>query len=466
MPPPTVPHLDLQDRAEDSTVLRVLRSTGFRLAVLHTAVFIVSAMALVAFIYWATAGAVNRQIDAAIRADVLALADRYREGGHAGLVEAIERRITEDADNEAMYILIDSDGRRVAGNVDRWPAIVPGEEWFELQLERGGDRSVARAYQFLMPGGYRLLVGRDAQERIRLRDLIVDALLWAMAMIMVFAVLGGVLVRRMLLKRMQDVSETAMTISQGNLSRRVATGERGDEFDMLGRTVNRMLDQIERLMNGVREVSNAIAHDLRTPIARVRARLEEGLRQPPDAAADRATLERTIAELDNVIAIFQALLRIAEIEAGARRAAFATVDLSRLLADAVEIYSASAEEKGQRMSLEVPAGLRIVGDRDLILQAVANLLDNAVKYTPGGGSILLSGRALGGEAEIIVADTGQGLPEAERARVTERFYRTEQSRSTPGSGLGLALVQAVAQLHNGSLRFEDNAPGLRAVLTL
>jgi len=428
-------------------------------------VFIASALALVAFIYWATTGAVNRQIDAAIRADVLALADHYREGGQTALIEAIQRRV-EDTSNETMYMLVGQNRLRLAGDIDEWPEILPGVEWVELELSRGGVRSLARAYQFLLPGGSRLLVGRDAQERLRLRGLIVDALLWAMAMIMVFGVLGGVLVRRVLLRRMQDVSATAVAIAQGDLARRVAVGARGDEFDLLGRTVNRMLDQIERLMDGVRQVSNAIAHDLRTPIARVRGRLEEALRQPPDSAADRATLERTIADLDNVIMIFQALLRIAEIEAGARRAAFAGVNLSQLLADAVEIYGASAEEKGQRMELDVPDGLFVVGDRDLILQAVANLLDNAVKYTPAGGSILVSGRALGGGAEIVVADSGQGLPEAERARVTERFYRAEQSRTTPGSGLGLALVQAVAQLHNGSLRFEDNAPGLRAVLTL
>jgi signal transduction histidine kinase len=230
-----------------------------------------------------------------------------------------------------------------------------------------------------------------------------------------------------------------------------------------------MLDRIGVLMDGVRQVSNAIAHDLRTPIARTRARLEEALRDAQGEAELRTAMERGIAELDGIIAVFKAILRIAEIEAGARRSAFAPFDLSQLLADAAELYEAVAEEKGVWLDAAPTAGLVMVGDRDLVLQAVANLLDNAIKFTPPGGRVQLAASRRGEVVEIVVADTGPGIPESERPRVTERFYRAEASRGTPGSGLGLTLVEAVAHLHAGSLNFgsdPEGGPGLRAVLRL
>ncbi|MEJ0019286.1 MAG: HAMP domain-containing sensor histidine kinase [Acetobacteraceae bacterium] len=241
---------------------------------------------------------------------------------------------------------------------------------------------------------------------------------------------------------------------------------RGDEFDQLAETINEMLDRMARLMEGVREVSNAIAHDLRTPITRARARLEDAAVHAETVAELRAAIERAIADLDGIVAVFQALLRIAEIEAGSRRAAFASLDLAPLLADVAELYGALAEEQGIALSTSVPERLPTYGDRELIQQAVANLLDNAVKFSPPGAAVRLSARATPVGAEIVVTDQGPGIPEGDRARAAERFFRGESARSTPGSGLGLALVQAVAQLHGGGLRLDDAGPGLIATLAL
>jgi signal transduction histidine kinase len=263
-----------------------------------------------------------------------------------------------------------------------------------------------------------------------------------------------------------DISRTTAAIGAGDLSRRVQISGRGDEFDHLAETINDMLERIGRLMDGVREVSNAIAHDLRTPITRARARLEDALAHAAGETDLRAAIERAEADLDGIVAIFQAILRIAEIEAGARRSAFTTVDLAPLLADLAEFYGAVAEERGIAFASQSPARFTVSGDRDMIQQAVANLLDNALKFSPPGGEIRLIGEDGGDTLRIIVSDQGPGIPEAERRHVTERFYRGESARNTPGSGLGLALAVAVAQLHDGTLTLGDNAPGLRAILTL
>jgi signal transduction histidine kinase len=245
-----------------------------------------------------------------------------------------------------------------------------------------------------------------------------------------------------------------------------ARSGRGDEFDQLADTINDMLDRIARLMDGVRQVSNAIAHDLRTPITRARGRLEEAAARARTPGEMHAAIERAIADLDGIIAIFQGLLRIAEIEAGSRRSAFAPVEAARLLRDVAELYDVVAEEKDVRLMVSAPASLPAYGDRELIQQAVANLVDNAVKFSPAGSVVRLSGQPVEGGIEITVTDQGPGIPPAERARATERFFRGETARSTPGSGLGLALVQAIAQLHGGGLTLEDAGPGLLVRLRL
>lgn len=442
-------------------VLGLMSSAGFRFALVFGATFVGAALAFSALLWWGTAGALDRQTDATVRADAIALTERWRDGGPSAATAAIEERLANDVENQALYLLVTPDGRHVAGNLDRWPqaADAPGAWAYEAVL-RDGTLTEARLHDVDLPGGYRLIVGRDIAVKLRLRTLLAEGLAMSLGGAVLFALGGAWLLRRSLETRLRPVYDTAAAIAGGDLSHRVPRARRSDEFDRLAGTMNNMLDQIDRLMVGVRGVSDAIAHDLRTPIARARAKLEDALATAPDDLALRAAVEQGIADLDNISRIFQALLRITEAETGARRAAFGAVDLASLLADAVEIYGAMAEAAGQTLNTTLPAQLDITGDRDLLLQAVANLLDNAVKFSPPGGTITLSARALRrGGAEIVVADDGPGLRREDRARAGERFFRADASRATPGSGLGLSLVVAVAHLHDGRLALEDAAPG-------
>jgi signal transduction histidine kinase len=451
-----------------SPTRRLLRSAGFRFAAIYALLLAASAAALALFLWWSTAGLLDRQTTAAIQADAQSLSERFGTGGLPALVLTIEDRLTQNVEDDAIYLLVDPAGHRLAGNLTHWPqgASAQSGEWYELPIERAGMRSVAVVQSFTLPGGFRLLIGRDAQARAQLRRLLTGAFLWAVVVVVAMASAGALVVRSLFRRALANVSATAMAIAGGDFSQRVRLSGRGDEFDQLAETINDMLDRMARLMEGVREVSNAIAHDLRTPITRARARLEDASVHAETVGQLRAAIERATADLDGIVAVFQALLRIAEIEAGSRRAAFATVDVAPLLADVAELYGAVAEEKGIALTVRTPASLTTFGDRELIQQAVANLVDNAVKFSPPGGAVTLSAAGTRAGIDVTVADQGPGIPPADRERAAERFFRGESARNSPGAGLGLALVQAVAQLHGGSLRLAEAAPGLIVTLAL
>lgn len=446
---------------------RVFRSAGLRFGVIYAGLFWVSAAALAAFLWWSTAGLLERQTESAIDTDAQSLSERYVQGGVAALVETIRQRVDNNIDDDAIYLLVDAGYRHVAGNLDSWPAAVTLDvDQAELKITRAGAASLAMVHRFQLAEGYHLLVGRDVEAKSQLRRMMADAMIWAAGIAVGLSSVGALAVRMLFRATLADVSATATAISAGDLTRRVKVSGHGDEFDLLAEAINDMLDRIGRLMDGVRQVSNAIAHDLRTPITRARARLEDAAAHAEGPEDLRAAIERAVADLDGVVAVFQALLRISEIEAGSRRSAFAAFDLAPVLQDLVELYDAAAEDNGQRLEAEIPPVLSVFGDREMVQQAVANLLDNALKYSPPDGVIRLSAQAVPGGVQIVVADRGPGMPAADRARATERFFRAEQARSTPGSGLGLSLVEAVAHLHGGVLVLEDNAPGLRAVVIL
>jgi signal transduction histidine kinase len=454
-------------RAAGVSTRRLLRSAGFRFAAIYALLLAVSAAALAIFLWWSTAGLLDRQTTAAIQADAQSLSERFSIGGLPALVLTIEDRLTQNVEDDAIYLLVDPAGRRIAGNLEHWPqGAAQNGAWYELPIERAGMRSLALVASFDLPGGFHLLIGRDVQVRAQLRSLLTDALLWAMLVVVAMASAGALVVRSLFRRALANVSATAGAIAGGDYTQRVKLSGRGDEFDQLAETINDMLDRMARLMEGVREVSNAIAHDLRTPITRARTRLEDASVHAETVGELRAAIERATADLDGIVAVFQALLRIAEIEAGSRRAAFATLDVAPLLGDVAELYGPVADEKCIRLTVSAPPRLPAFGDRDLIQQAVANLVDNAVKFSPPDGTVALSAAATGAGVAITVADKGPGIPEPDRARAAERFFRGETARNTPGSGLGLALVQAVAQLHGGSLRLSDAAPGLVAILSL
>ncbi len=488
----STPEPDRTSPARRRTV-RGSRSAGVRLATVYAGLFGMSALALVLFIWWATAGLLERQVEATIHADAQGLLDRIEEGGLPALIGSVQDRMSEDVDDETLYLLVDGEGRPLAGNLEHWPATVDAAgAWYELVVQRAGTRTLAEVERIDLPGGFHLLVGRDVRTRATLRHLLAEALLWALALVAALGVAGALVVRGLFRGMLADVSRTADAIAAGDLTQRVRPSGCGDEFDRLAETINDMLDRIARLMDGVRQVSNAIAHDLRTPIARARARLEDAARHADTDGALHAAVERAVADLDGVTAVFQALLRIAEIEAGSRRSAFAAFDCVPVLRDMAELYGALAEERGLLLSLDLVPALWIRGDRELLQQAVANLLDNAVKFSRAGGRVCLAvdaaadvaGAAPGSPApnspalgspvpgsparalRITVLDGGPGIPAGDLGKAAERFFRGEAARHTPGSGLGLALVQAVAQLHGGTLRLGDAAPGLRATLVL
>lgn len=443
---------------------RLIDSAGFRFAVFFAVMFLLGGVAFAGIVWWNTAGGLDRQTDAAIRADVAALMQRYRDTGRAGVEQAILFRLQRDGDSQDLYRLTDAAGRQIAGNLADTPDELDGPppeaealRWLRTPLVREGALTEARLYRADLSNGDRLIVGRDVEERLRLRELLGRGLGWAASASCLIALIGALLLRRALQSRLRPAAETVTAIAGGDLSQRVPLSGKEDEFDRLGRTLNAMLDRIGTLMAGIRGVSDAIAHDLRTPVARARGRLEEAL--DGDAETMRRAIETGLADLDGMTRIFQAVLRITEAEAGARRAAFAALDLAPLLADAAELYDAIAEARGATLRIELPDSLPLTGDRDLLLQAVANLLDNAVKFSPAGGIIRLSAGVSAGALRITVADEGPGLSAADRARAGERFFRADSARTTPGYGLGLSLVRAVAGLHGGELVLADTRPG-------
>jgi len=450
-----------------SLIERAFRSTGVRFGVIYAALFGLSAVALAAFLWWSTAGLLERQTDTAIDVDAQGLSERYTEGGVPALVETIKQRVDGNVDDDAIYLLVDPAFRIIAGNLDGWPErLAIDVEATEIRISRGGVASLAMVHRYDLADGFHLVVGRDVEAKAQLRRMLADAMVWAAGIALALGSVGAWAVRGLFRATIADVAATATAIGAGDLTRRVRVSGQGDEFDMLAETINDMLERMTRLMDGVRQVSNAIAHDLRTPITRARARLEDAATHAASTDELRAAVDRAIVDLDGIVAIFQALLRIAEIEAGSRRAAFAAFDMTPVLRDLVDMYEAVAEDNGQALEADIPDTLPMFGDRDMVQQAVANLLDNALKFTPAGQSITLAASRTGAGAWIAVADRGPGIPLADRERAPERFFRGEQARNTPGSGLGLALVQAVAHLHGGNLVLSDNNPGLRAELQL
>jgi signal transduction histidine kinase len=449
-------------------LIRLLETSTFRLALIYLALFGVSALALLGFLYVRTAVVMEQQTEETIDAEIIGLKEQYQTRGLPGLLQVIERRSAANPNRASVYVLTNAFGDPIAGNLDRWP---PGEagpdNWlsFEIDVSDGDAVKVHRALGqlFLLPGDFRLLVGRDIESLHKTQALMQKAIGWGIGLTLFLGLAGGFLMSRGMLSRIDAINRTTRRIMAGDLSQRISLKGSRDEFDVLAGNLNAMLDQIERLLQGMREVTDNIAHDLRTPLSRMRSRIEVALLANPDRAEARMLLEQTLSDADAMIQSFNALLSIARVEAGSERAAFEPVDLSEVCGDVADLYGPLAEEKGLTFTRACPPGLVLHGNRHLLAQALANLLDNAIKYTPAGGRVTLSGSP--GPA-ITVADSGPGIPAAERERVLERFVRLDGDRSTPGNGLGLSLVSAVAKLHGATLRLEDNHPGLRVSLVL
>ncbi len=433
------------------------------------ALFSTSVLILLGFIYWSTAGYMVRQTEETIDAEITGLAERYDIAGLAGLTALISERLARNPSGESVYLLTDPSLNRLLGNLNRWPNVPESPDgWVTFRLgdtlEQTGKGRQGRARAFRLRGGFHLLVGRDIQDLERIQHLIITTLGWGLAITGVLALVGGTMMSRSIVTRIEAINETCREIMFGDLSRRIPGKSSGDDFDQLIDNLNNMLDQIENLMNGVRQVSDNIAHDLRTPLTRLHRRLEQLKETGCKEGPQREHLDMAIAEADGLLSTFKALLRISRIESGNRRAGFEEVDLAALLYDVAELYEPLAEEKGVRFSLETAEATAVQGDRDLLFQAFANLVDNAIKYTPADGDISLALSSAGGAPQVTISDTGPGIPAEDREKVFQRFFRLEKSRTTPGNGLGLSLVAAVATLHQASIDLNDNDPGLRVTL--
>jgi hypothetical protein len=449
-------------------MLSVLRSTSVRLALGYAVLFVAFSLLLVGLLWWRMAGYLERKTDSVIRADTQAIRDDFRFEGLPGAVEMINELPSQAEDGSAVYLLADPALKPIAGNLGRWP---PGLEaktgWYELSLFVDHRVRVMRIQEVALANGFHLLVGRDIRDLAEVRTLIVDGLSWAAVSALVLAVAGGVLVRRAVLRRVENINRTTSAIVRGDLARRLPTRDTTDELDQLSQTINSMLRQIEDLIEGIRNTSNAVAHDLRTPLAELRAQLEGMVLAGSSREAMVEGVQKALADIDRVIGIFNALLRLAEIDSGVRRSGFRRVDLTNIATEVAELYGPLIEEKKAALDINVGNGLVVNGDPHLLAQAVGNLVDNAVKYTTCYGAVSLRiERCNDREIDIVVADNGPGVADAEKPRVTQRFYRCGAGGETAGTGLGLSLVEAVARLHDGHLKLSDNHPGLMASLKL
>jgi signal transduction histidine kinase len=458
---------------------KLLRTTAFKLTLIYLVVFAVFAGCLLAYFALNTRRLINEQIVTIVDAEVRALNSQFNNAGIRRLVSIIEVRSRRPG--SSLYLVTTPTGEGLAGNVASLePGILESQGWVETAYRRLEEPETTEHNALVrvtrLSGGIRLLVGRDLEERERMFTIVETAGYWSVALVIVLGIVGGVFVSRRVLNRVDAMTGTAQTIMAGDLSGRLSVMGSGDEFDRLALNLNGMLERIESLMKGLKEVTDNVAHDLKTPLTRLRNRCEAALRTAKSEPDYRRVLEETIEEAMGLIRTFDALLMIARAESGEVRDGMAEFDLAEVARDVTELYEPLAEYKGLTLAVDAGAPAAVKGNRELVSQALANLVDNAIKYAapetlpandegtrPG---ILVSANADKDQVVLTVSDSGPGIPEGDRTRVVDRFVRLEQSRSKPGSGLGLSLVSAVARLHGGELKLEDNAPGLRARIAL
>ena len=450
----------------------LFRTSTFRLAAIYLLFFALSTAALLGYVYYNTVGLLERQTESTIKAEILTLADQYADRGIAGVAETVARRSQDGADS--IYLLQGPDGSKIAGDdVNVAIADSPDQSWFDFPvMVKVGDANVqhmARAFHVELAGEYELIIGRDVEDLRQFRDIIRTALFWALGFSLAIGLGGGVFMSRNFLKRIEAINTTTHQIVAGNFSGRMPISGSGDELDRLSISLNNMLSQIEKLIQGMKEVSSNVAHDLRSPLTRLRARIEDALRSNTKASYQEA-LQQTLTESDSLLATFNALLSIAQAESGHSRSELEILDAYDIIADVADLYEPLLEENGGELKLLAKPNLMVRASRQLLAQVLNNLIDNAVKYGADEGSnavhLTLEGHVVGGQVVVSLADRGPGIPEKDRVRVLQRFVRLDVSRTKPGNGLGLSLVASVVNLLGGELLLADNKPGLKIVLRL
>ena len=423
-----------------------------------------SYLLLFGVVYWSTANSMERQIDASVNGELAEIRADAQDGGLPRLREVVRELNSRSPDY--FYLLQDTSGAVLAGNLPATRSVPGVRQWPGSARHPQMPYSGIRGRGLTVGDGAYLFVGLSTVQLHEMEQTVVRAFLWGLALAMLLALAGGAAMSFSVLRRIEAVSQTSRDIVGGDLQRRIPGRGSGDEFDHLAASLNAMLDRIQTLMEGLRQVSNDIAHDLRTPLTRLRQRLELAQRRGGVATSSGTVLEEALHDIDTILETFGALLRIAQIESGARVAGFTELDLGELLRTVTEIYQPSLEEKCQAIVVQIDTALRVKGDRELLTQMFANLLENAVRHSPPHARVELSARRLGAMIEVSIADNGPGIAPEFRHKVLQRFFRLEASRSTPGNGLGLSLVEAIARLHESELALSDHEPGLRVNVTL
>jgi signal transduction histidine kinase len=446
----------------------MIRSSALSLALGYVALGLTSLVLFAAPLWYAWQYTIQEGRAEILQADAQRLTDVYRRDGGEGLRTFIDARVGMQIAGERFLLLTDSSMHKLAGNLQDWPTAAPTTPGnYNIQVAVPGHCIQEALIHVAILGKYNLLVGRDNLFFKPLQTRFWYGLAAAVAVLCVSGALVGIITRRALMSRVHSIRQTVSAIIHGDLKHRLPTHLSDDELNTLSLTINGMLEQIELLVHGVRNVSNSIAHDLRTPLAELRSRLEELSLIRPSTEETYAEIDGAVADVDRVIRIFDALLRLAEIDAGLRRSGFVSLDISDLAVNAVEFYEPAAELKNIDLKVRTNGPLMVMGDPVLLAQGVSNLLDNALKYAPPYGAIEVGvQKTADGTVEISVSDNGPGIADTEKSKVMQRFYRGDASRGTPGVGLGLSLVQAIAKLHGAHVELHDNAPGLRAVITM
>lgn len=452
---------------------KILSSYTFRFNLVYIVILSIAVTIVLGIVYAMYSYQFTNEVHDNITSEFNQLVQSYEQGGAPAAREFIEQRAQQGNFSDYFYLLADTNNNKIAGNLNEWPELTRYPEgWLSFEIELLADNETTKrggrdyvGLSLISQGGYKLLVARNYNDVIDHFRLVFGFLWRGMIIIIGLGAVGGAILSLLFLKRVESINRSVDNITAGNLSDRIPEVRAGGDFELLVRNFNSLLDRVESLMLGMKQQSDNIAHDLRTPLTRLRNHLTD-LQHQVDGETE-TTVQSLIEEADGILGTFNALLRIARIESDKDRSAFREVNLNVLLHDVVELYEPLGAEKNQRVELSVLGEITMQADRDVLFQALANLVDNAIKYTPNDGLVRVVTRLDGGEVRIVVSDTGPGIPEAEREKAFRRFYRLEASRSLlPGNGLGLSLVAAVVQLHRGSISLEDNRPGLRVALRL
>lgn len=452
---------------------RIFTSFTFRFLVSYVAWLSVAVFMVLALIYAVIAYDFFSEVHRSVKAELQDLSEAYEDGGVAAVDAFVEEHSGPSRLIRFFYFVGDDSYNKIAGNLHEWPSTKEyrnGWLGFDFESLAGsivdpvGNEFIARSMQ--LPSGEHILVARHYADVLNSTKLVAGALTRSMVATIVLGTIGCAITAALSMRRIEGINTSLRRIMSGDFSERIEVSHSSGDFRRLSENVNQMLDRIEVLMTGVRQVSDNIAHDLRTPLTRLRNKLSD-LHDNCDDSATREQVEALIDEADGLLGTFSALLRIAQVESGNRRSGFAEVDLCTVVSDVIELYEPLASDKEQHFKTALARVGKVIGDRNLLFQAVANLVDNAIKYTPEGGEVMVGVSIEPDAYRIYVADTGMGVPEADREKVFQRFFRVESSRGChPGNGLGLSLVQAVVRLHDGSISLEDNHPGLRVVIRL